>query len=355
MEEKIKVNSFKAWFLGIRPTSLGASLMTVMLGAGLAHGYNPEQFSWTIAIMCWLFAWLMHIAANLINDVVDFKRGLDKSDPERIDRIYANGLITQKMAYTTIAICLILGCLVGLGILYMVWDKLLWGGWEIVLMGAIVVACTFLYSTTFAYRGLGDLAVLLCFGFIPVCGTFYVLTYTITWNAVWASILAGCSIDTLLIVNNYRDRDEDYEAGKYTSVGILDEPFGRWSYLLAGLRSDGGAALPRWCHHVDRLALLSPTLSHPAHRLVGEAEPHPRGQCPECDLLRESEKLHPAGLAAHHRALVTFHEGAAAIDVSGLVVLPSQVLGQEETPAECGVRYQRLQQHLPTLHLVHQA
>ena len=235
MEEKIKVNSFKAWFLGIRPTSLGASLMTVMLGAGLAHGYNPEQFSWTIAIMCWLFAWLMHIAANLINDVVDFKRGLDKSDPERIDRIYANGLITQKMAYTTIAICLILGCLVGLGILYMVWDKLLWGGWEIVLMGAIVVACTFLYSTTFAYRGLGDLAVLLCFGFIPVCGTFYVLTYTITWNAVWASILAGCSIDTLLIVNNYRNRDEDYEAGKYTSVGILDEPFGRWSYLLAGL------------------------------------------------------------------------------------------------------------------------
>ncbi len=235
MGEKIEVNSFKAWFLGIRPTSLGASLMTVLLGAGLAHGYMPEQFSWTIAIMCWLFAWLMHIAANLINDVVDFKRGLDKSDPDRIDRIYANGLITKKVAYTTIGVCLVLGCLVGLGILYLVWDHLLWDGWEIVLMGAIVVACTFLYSTTFAYRGLGDLAVLLCFGLIPVCGTFYVLTYTVTWDAIWASIVAGCSIDTLLIVNNYRDRDEDYEAGKYTSVGILGEPFGRWFYLLAGI------------------------------------------------------------------------------------------------------------------------
>ena len=235
MGEKIEVNSFKAWFLGIRPTSLGASLMTVLLGAGLAHGYMPEQFSWTIAIMCWLFAWLMHIAANLINDVVDFNRGLDKSDPERIDRIYANGLITKKVAYTTIGVCLVLGCLIGLGILYLVWDHLLWSGWEIVLMGAIVVACTFLYSTTFAYRGLGDLAVLLCFGLIPVCGTFYVLTYTVTWDAIWASIVAGCSIDTLLIVNNYRDRDEDYEAGKYTSVGILGEPFGRWFYLLAGI------------------------------------------------------------------------------------------------------------------------
>ncbi|MBR1542706.1 MAG: 1,4-dihydroxy-2-naphthoate octaprenyltransferase [Bacteroidaceae bacterium] len=235
MGEKIEVNSFKAWILGIRPTSLGASLMTVLLGAGLAHGFMPEQFSWAIALLCWVFAWLMHIAANLINDVVDFKRGLDKSDPERIDRIYANGLLTKNVAYTTIAICLVLGCLVGLTILYMVWDHLLWDGWEIVLMGAIVVACTFLYSTTFAYHGLGDLAVLLCFGLIPVCGTFYVLTYTVTWDAVWASIVAGCSIDTLLIVNNYRDRDEDYESGKYTSVGILGEPFGRWFYLIAGL------------------------------------------------------------------------------------------------------------------------
>ena len=235
MEEKIKVNSLKAWFLGIRPTSLGASLMTVLLGAGLAHGTDPDHFSWAIALMCWAFAWLMHIAANLINDVVDFKRGLDKSAPERIDRIYANGLLTDKVAYTTIGVCLVLGCLVGLGILWMVWDNLLWGGWEIVLMGAIVVACTFLYSTTFAYHGLGDLAVLLCFGLIPVCGTFYVLTYTLTWDAVWASIVAGCSIDTLLIVNNYRDRDEDPEAGKHTSVAILGEPFGRYFYLIAGL------------------------------------------------------------------------------------------------------------------------
>ena len=117
MEEKIKVNSLKAWFLGIRPTSLGASLMTVLLGTGLAHSFNSDLFSWPIAIMCWLFAWCMHIAANLINDVVDYNRGLDKSDPERIDRIYANGLLTKKVAYATISICLALGCLIGLGIL----------------------------------------------------------------------------------------------------------------------------------------------------------------------------------------------------------------------------------------------
>ena len=61
------------------------------------------------------------------------------------------------------------------------------------------------------------------------------LTYTLTWDAVWASIIAGASIDTLLILNNYRDRDEDPEAGKHTSVAIMGEPFGRFLYLGAGL------------------------------------------------------------------------------------------------------------------------
>lgn len=231
----LKVNSFKAWFLGIRPTSLAGALMTVCLGSGLAHGVAPDLFSWPVAILCGLFACFMQVAANLINDIIDFKRGLDKSDPERMDRIYANGLITPNATKWVVAATLVIGCLIGLAILYLVWDNLVWGGWEILLMGAVVVACTFLYSTTFAYHGLGDLAVLLCFGLIPVCGTFYVLTYTLCWDAVWASVIAGASIDTLLIINNYRDRYEDPEAGKHTSIAILGERFGRYLYLFAGL------------------------------------------------------------------------------------------------------------------------
>ena len=209
--------------------------MTVFVGCGLAHGISPATFSWSVAILCALFACFMQVSANLINDVVDFQRGLDKSDPDRIDRIYANGLLTKKAMKTGTAVCLTIGCLIGLAILYLVHDHLKWGGWEIVLTGIVVVACTFLYSTTFAYHGMGDLAVLLCFGIIPVCGTFYVQTYTLTWDALWASIIAGCSIDTLLLLNNYRDREEDPAAGKHTSVAILGEAFGRYLYLLAGL------------------------------------------------------------------------------------------------------------------------
>lgn len=235
MKNQIAVNSPKAWFLGIRPSSLGGALMTVFVGSGLAHGTSPETFSWPVAILCALFACLMQVAANLINDVVDFKRGLDKANPERIDRIYANGLLTRGAMNAGIAVCIVLGGLVGLTILYLVKDHLAWDGWEIILTGVIVIACTFLYSTTFAYHGLGDLAVLMCFGLIPVCGTYYVLTYTLTYDALWVAIIAGTSIDTLLILNNYRDRDEDPQAGKFTSVVLLGEKFGRYLYLFAGL------------------------------------------------------------------------------------------------------------------------
>lgn len=234
-QNETKVNSLKAWALGIRPTSLAGAMMTVILGSGLAHGMYPELFSWTIAVLCGVFACFMQIAANLINDVVDFKRGLDKADPERMDRIYANGLLTLDAMKKGIAANLFMGAAVGLYILYLVQPYLAWGGLELIAMGVVVILCTFLYSTTFSYHGMGDLAVILCFGLIPVCGTFYVLTYTLCWDAVWVSVIAGASIDTLMIINNYRDRDEDADAGKNTSVALLGEVFGRYLYLLAGV------------------------------------------------------------------------------------------------------------------------
>jgi len=235
MANTIKKDSFKAWALGIRPTSLAGALMTVVLGSGLAHGMYPESFSWTVAILCGIFACFMQVAANLINDVVDFDRGLDKCEPDRIDRIYANGLLSLKSMKIGIAVSLIVGCTIGLVMLAIVKDNLLWHGWELILIGIAVVIFTFLYSTTLSYHGLGDIAVIICFGLIPVCGTFYVLTYKLCWDAVWVSIIAGASIDTLMIINNYRDRLEDASLGKNTSIAIIGEKFGRYLYLAAGL------------------------------------------------------------------------------------------------------------------------
>jgi len=231
---KIGVNSLKAWLLGIRPTSLGGALITVMVGAGLAHGIEPMKFSWSVAVLCALFACLMQVAANLINDVVDFSRGLDEPDPLRMDRIYANGLLTRRAMNIGIGTVLGLAAIVGMTIFFSVRTNLAWQGWELILIGAVVITCAFLYSTTFAYCGLGDIAVLICFGIIPVCGTFYVLTYQLTLDALIAALIVGCSIDTLMILNNVRDVDEDEEKDKKTSIVFVGEKGGKAMYLLAG-------------------------------------------------------------------------------------------------------------------------
>lgn len=262
MTNQIKVNSLKAWALGIRPTSLAGALMTVVVGASLAHNVREDLFSWPVTVLCGVFACLMQVGANLINDVVDLKRGNDRPDPQRMDRIYANGLLTLRAMWTGVGVALSLGALVGLSIFMLVRENLPWGGYELLLLGAVVIAFTFLYSTTFAYHGLGDLAVLLCFGIIPVCGTYYVLTYSLSWSALWASIIAGSSIDTLLIINNYRDRDEDPLSHKITSVVLFGETFGRYLYLFAGLLCILMVVLLYLNHHISVWGLMYATIPY---------------------------------------------------------------------------------------------
>lgn len=232
--KNIKVNSLKAWLFGIRPSSLGGALITVLVGAGLAHGTDPMGFSWWVASLCALFACLMQVAANLINDMVDFERGLDEPDPSRIDRIYANGLITEKAMKWGIVVVSVVGIIVGMAIYFIVRENLMYGGVELFLVGAVVVTCTFVYSMILAYHAVGDIAVLICFGILPVCTTYYVLTYRVDIDALLASLIVGCSIDTLMILNNVRDVNEDREKSKVTSVVVLGQKVGKGMYLIAG-------------------------------------------------------------------------------------------------------------------------
>ena len=76
---------------------------------------------------------------------------------------------------------------------------------------------------------------LIFFGFVPVGGTYYVQAYTFTPNVIIASLISGLVIDTLLVVNNYRDRDQDALSGKRTLIVRFGEPFGRYLYLWLGI------------------------------------------------------------------------------------------------------------------------
>jgi 1,4-dihydroxy-2-naphthoate octaprenyltransferase len=104
-----------------------------------------------------------------------------------------------------------------------------------ILVGAVCVVFCFLYTTHFSYLGLGDLLVLVFFGVVPVCISYYLHLHTVTWQVFLASLACGMVIDALLIVNNYRDRDTDREAGKNTIIVRLGAEAGRQLYIGVGV------------------------------------------------------------------------------------------------------------------------
>lgn len=232
----VKTNSVKAWLLATRPKTLSAAAVPVMIGTAFAWRNTSEQFNWIPAILCLLFAWIMQIDSNLVNDYFDFKKGNDDETRLGPKRACSEGWITSGAMVWGILITTLLGCMTGIPLI-------LYGGLEMVMVGIACVVFCFLYTTLFSYHGLGDILVLLFFGIIPVCCTYYVcmpLHQQIpTGEVIASSIACGLAIDALLIVNNYRDIDNDRSNGKITLAVRLGESKTRRLYKSIGYIAAG--------------------------------------------------------------------------------------------------------------------
>lgn len=232
----VKTNSVKAWLLATRPKTLSAAAVPVMIGTAFAWRNTSEQFNWIPAILCLLFAWIMQIDSNLVNDYFDFKKGNDDETRLGPKRACSEGWITSDAMVWGILITTFLGCMTGIPLI-------LYGGLEMVMVGIACVVFCFLYTTLFSYHGLGDILVLLFFGIIPVCCTYYVcmpLHQQIpTGEVIASSIACGLAIDALLIVNNYRDIDNDRSNGKITLAVRLGENKTRILYESIGYLAAG--------------------------------------------------------------------------------------------------------------------
>lgn len=228
--EKIRQNSPKAWFLASRIKTLTGAATPVIIGAVLAYtdiSAGTGVFQWRIFLPALLFALLMQIDANFINDYFDFKKGSDREDRLGPERACAQGWITPKAMKTGIVVTTILGCLAGLPLAFM-------ADMRLILIGIACVAFAFLYTTHLSYMGLGDILVLLFFGIVPVGFTYYILTgFQWTIYTTILGIACGAAIDTLLIINNYRDYEQDLKSGKKTLVVHFGPKFGLWLYGIA--------------------------------------------------------------------------------------------------------------------------
>jgi len=235
-----KPGVFRAWVLASRPKTLAAAAVPVLVGCALA--YSDGCFRWPEALLCTLFAFLMQIDANLINDLFDYLKGSDRGDRLGPRRACAEGWIAPRAMKRGILCTTLAACVVGLGLLR-------YGGPELIAVGAVCVLFAFLYTAgpyPLAYHGWGDLLVVLFFGFVPVGCIYYIMCHSWTADAAVASLAFGLAIDTLLMLNNYRDREQDARSGKRTLVVRLGARAGSGLYLALGFAA-AALCLPLLC------------------------------------------------------------------------------------------------------------
>jgi 1,4-dihydroxy-2-naphthoate octaprenyltransferase len=224
----VRKNSLRAWILAARPKTLTGAAVPVLIGGALAYRTLGSDFQWPPFLLCLAFAWLMQIDANFINDWYDFEKGTDRDDRLGPLRACAQGWITPTAMKRGIGVTTLLSCLTGLPLIH-------YGGWALIGIGMLCVLFAFLYTTRLSYLGWGDLLVLLFFGLVPVSFTYYVECGKFTIELLLASLSCGLVIDALLMINNYRDRDQDRISGKRTLVVRYGERLGSYAYLGVGV------------------------------------------------------------------------------------------------------------------------
>lgn len=224
------VSPLKAWITAVRPHTLAASACPVVAASALA--WHANAFRLVPAVLCLLVAVLAQVAANLSNDYFDYKKGADTDRRVGHRRAVASGWIAPRTMLTASLITLGLACLCGLFLLA-------YGNPFLLLAVGIAIAlCVLAYTAgpyPLAYRGWGDVCVLLFYGVIPVCLTYYVQAGTVTSAAAWLSVALGLLSVNILLVNNVRDQEQDAAAGKHTTVVRFGRRFGTTLYLVCAL------------------------------------------------------------------------------------------------------------------------
>ncbi|CAA9551403.1 MAG: 1,4-dihydroxy-2-naphthoate polyprenyltransferase [uncultured Thermomicrobiales bacterium] len=215
----------RAWLLAIRPKTLPAAIAPVVVGTALAA--RDDGFAFAAALAAIAVALLLQIAANLANDVFDFKRGADTADRVGPVRVAQAGLIPPARLLTATWAALAAATVPGL---YLVWR----GGWPLLVIGALALVAAVAYTggpVPLGYLGLGDVAVFVFFGLVAVAGTYATQTRDFSALALAAAVPIGALATAILAVNNLRDVAGDRRAGKRTLAVRLGPDGARAEYV----------------------------------------------------------------------------------------------------------------------------
>jgi 1,4-dihydroxy-2-naphthoate octaprenyltransferase len=219
------VPGLQTWLIAIRPATLPASVSGVIvgLGAALAGGaaFRPDT-----ALGCMAVAILLQVAANLANDLSDYRKGADNADRLGPTRVAASGMVSVGRLQIAIAAVIGIAAVVGLWLAFL-------GGPIVLVLGAAAILALLGYTggpLPYGYRGLGEVFVFVFFGLVAVVATAVLQTGRVEVAYFAAAVPVGTLTTAILVVNNLRDTTTDRAAGKRTLAVVFGEGFATVEY-----------------------------------------------------------------------------------------------------------------------------
>ncbi|MDP1880308.1 MAG: 1,4-dihydroxy-2-naphthoate octaprenyltransferase [Parachlamydiaceae bacterium] len=223
----IKKNSLKAWILATRPKTLPVSFVPVLIGV-VFSSHIVDSLNLFLAICTLLCSLCIQIGTNLINDALDFKKGADNHNRLGPLRMTQNGLLSYKEVLMGGFLSFSLALLCGIPLI-------LAGGWPLAIILMVSIFCGYLYTGgpyPLAYIGVSDCFILIFFGWVSTCATYYLQTGTISLSIFIASTQIGLLAMVPHAINNLRDHASDKLAKKNSLAVRFGPQFARWEITI---------------------------------------------------------------------------------------------------------------------------
>ena len=238
----------RVWWTAIRPRTLSIAVAPVLLGTALAWADGSGQH-WPALLAALACALLIQIGTNLHNDVIDFERGNDRPDRVGPLRVTAAGWVSASTMHRATLFCYGLALLIGV---YLVEQ----GGWPILLAGVTSLWAGWAYSggsRPVSHTALGEVFVLIFFGWVAVSGSHWLQSGTPSRDALLCGATLGLPAAAVLLVNNYRDLEDDLRSGRRTLAARLGPARARHAYSVMMLLPFALVLLLAWRGHTGAL------------------------------------------------------------------------------------------------------
>jgi len=275
------------WWRAFRFHYTSASFMPGILGAMIAWTIDG-QFHPGFFLLVMLGLVLNHMALNMTDDYYDFRHLVDVFAAEEGNpyaggsRTLSDGLIqpaSMRRVFTAFYVIAI-----GIG-LYLGWAK----GFFVLFLLALGFFCAFFYTAPpirFGYRGLGEIAQLLCFGPAIGLGAYYVQAQRISWEAFWGTLPFGIMLFSMITINEIPDYFEDRKGGKLNLVARFGRETGVWLFIVSLLSAYGAILTGVLLRRIPPLGLISLLTLPIAYKTISVLRAH----------YREPVKMAPANL-----------------------------------------------------------